>query len=53
MTNMQNTKTTAADGSHLISFVIANFPRTTSFGDVMDLPISGYAIAAMRAEAAK
>lgn len=53
MNTTQNTKTTAADGSHLISFVIANFPRTTSFGDVLELPISGSMIAAMRAEAAK
>jgi hypothetical protein len=52
MTTTQNTKNLAADGSLLISFVVATFPRFTSFGDEVDLPISGSAIAAMRAKVA-
>ena len=48
MTTTKNTQNIAADGSHLISFIVANFPRTTSFGDEVALEVSGTKIAEMR-----
>lgn len=47
MTKTQNTNL-AADGSHLISWAVENFPHNTSFGDEVALPVSGKIIAAMR-----
>ena len=45
---MTTTENIAADGSLLISFIVANFPRTTSFGDEVSLEVSGKKITEMR-----
>ena len=46
--DMTTTENIAADGSLLISFIVANFPRTTSFGDEVSLEVSGKKITEMR-----